>query len=151
MNSINFSRSTDFQTTIIRITCGFGSIQIRIDGYKLRARQRRTIGKAIFVQLKPFIGYLKNVYVHHCDGNPFDFNRAEERGLKTFDQPDFRMNRAQFGFDLRMLRQKRGLTLNEMSKKIGIITSHLSELERGLHNPRKCTLEKIKEFLKSEK
>jgi DNA-binding XRE family transcriptional regulator len=144
--SVKFYRSSDFRTTVISIASEIGFITLRIDG-ELNAKQRRAIGKSIFVQLKPLLGFLKNVSLHHWDDAAFDFNRADERGLKTFRCAEFRTDSANFALKMRLLRLHRGLTLRELSKNVGLSETHLSEIERGLHVPYASTVKRIKEYL----
>jgi len=49
--------------------------------------------------------------------------------------------------DLRSSRQRKGLTLGDLSELCGITLNNLSFLERGLHSPRKSTREAIEEIL----
>ena len=47
------------------------------------------------------------------------------------------------GSKIRYERQKAGLTQAQLAKKIGVSESRISQYERGLENPRVCTLLKI--------
>jgi hypothetical protein len=105
------------------------------------------VAKSIFVQLKPLIGNLRNIYLHHLKDVVFDFDRAEMRGLNTFQQSNFGSKSAQFGLKLRLLRLQKGLTLRELASKAGIMSGHLSEIERGLHYPHSKTRNKLSKIL----
>lgn len=48
---------------------------------------------------------------------------------------------------LRMLRKERGLTLDEVSAAVGVTTSYLSQIERGLKNPSLEILRSLSRYL----
>jgi DNA-binding XRE family transcriptional regulator len=148
MNTINFYRSPDFRTSVIQIKSDVGFITIRIEG-KWNPKQRRALGRSIFAQLKPVLGYLRRICLHHLEHWPFDYNRAELRGMNTFKQSDFQSENAKFGLSLRMARLQKGITLRELSQKIGLSRTQLSGIERGLHTPQPSTYKKITEFFNS--
>jgi len=51
------------------------------------------------------------------------------------------------GSRLRRLREERGLSLNELSRKSGVSAAHLSEVERSLSTPSLKTLEKLAQVI----
>jgi transcriptional regulator with XRE-family HTH domain len=51
------------------------------------------------------------------------------------------------GSRLRRLREERGLSLNELSRKSGVSAAHLSEIERSLSTPSLKTLEKLAQVI----
>ena len=51
------------------------------------------------------------------------------------------------GSRLRRLREERGLSLNELSRKSGVSSAHLSEIERSLSTPSLKTLEKLAQVI----
>ncbi|GAV24440.1 transcriptional regulator [Carboxydothermus islandicus] len=55
------------------------------------------------------------------------------------------------GNKIRELREERGLTLNELSKKAGLSISYLSEIERGSKKPSLKTIDKIAKALNVNK
>ena len=56
--------------------------------------------------------------------------------------------KAQFGTRLQELRQRAGLTQEQLADKIGVTIESVSNMERGIHGPKFETLENIASVLK---
>lgn len=56
--------------------------------------------------------------------------------------------KTQFGRHLRMLRQKRNLTQEELADRAGLHFTYIGQIERGLRNPSLVNLQKLAKALK---
>jgi len=54
----------------------------------------------------------------------------------------------EFGVHLRKLRQKQGLTQEELADKAGMHFTYIGQIERGIRNPSLVNLQKIAKALK---
>lgn len=57
-------------------------------------------------------------------------------------------SRKEFGDHLRKLRQKQGLTQEELAEKAGMHFTYVGQIERGLRNPSLINLRKLAKALK---
>lgn len=56
--------------------------------------------------------------------------------------------KTQFGKHLRMLRQKKNLTQEELADRAGLHFTYIGQIERGLRNPSLVNLQKLAKALK---
>jgi ribosome-binding protein aMBF1 (putative translation factor) len=60
------------------------------------------------------------------------------------------IDESNFGFVLRELRQRAGLSQRELAERIGSTQSAIARMEKGEAEPKLCTLEKLAEALKRD-
>ncbi|MBI4564588.1 MAG: helix-turn-helix transcriptional regulator [Planctomycetes bacterium] len=70
-------------------------------------------------------------------------------GLKQKTSGSFLKSRARWiGRKIRVLREKKGMTQEDLAERAGLTQSHVSRLEDGKHSPSNVTLRKIAKALR---
>jgi DNA-binding XRE family transcriptional regulator len=102
---------------------------------------------------KPVVKYLKENYDPHCTvvitDNYIKLVR-DEMGIPieiVREEPVLEGPTKGLGMKIRLARVAKNMTLEELSKEVGIERHALSRIERGLSIPRKSTFEQIKKVL----
>jgi DNA-binding XRE family transcriptional regulator len=128
-------------------------IKIEISGPVTR-RQRRAMLLGIFHRVSPLFRLIEpgadeypNGSLIHCDGNGENLIRDLDRGIKLRQALKTETRSEKLGFEIRMLRLKKGLSQKKLANKLGIDRGNISEIEKGHHNAKPGTIEAIKTHL----
>jgi hypothetical protein len=142
MQSLTFQRELAKKRTMLTATGPLAEIRLEIRG-RLCPRQRRAIAIQFFRQLRPWLELLENTRIHHLEDDHFHFERERLRGVKLFQHRNLGSPATALGFKIRMQRLEGGYTLHQLARKAEIHPGHLSEIERGLHLPRRGVRRKL--------
>ncbi|MGK5085910.1 helix-turn-helix transcriptional regulator [Bdellovibrionota bacterium FG-1] len=134
------SRSGDMKRTFIELTNSLVNVRITITS-RLSARHRRTFALSFLRLFRPWVErHFRASLVHEAP--IIDFQKSEDQGIPLFSSASDG-DALHRGYELRMRRLDLGLTLRDLARASGVGISHLSDLERGLFNPRPLTLRRI--------
>jgi DNA-binding XRE family transcriptional regulator len=134
-----------FTRSRLNISFPQGALNLVLD-VSLPQEARRARLLAIGQRILPIIKELSPsilVQISHEGGHSkFSWESVSLREALAIDEPARKL-----GFRIRMARLDSGLRQLDLAKRAGINRSHLSDLERGLSEPSKETLDRIWEAL----
>ncbi|MBS1961141.1 MAG: helix-turn-helix transcriptional regulator [Bdellovibrionales bacterium] len=114
---------------------------------RLGKRERRTIVRSLFIQLRPWLRSFTRAAIDNAGDGAIHDSRARERGVFFSASTPIEAAEDAWGTTIRLRRLGLGWTQTELAQRTGIRRSHLSDLERGLHRPSETTKRKIEGLL----
>lgn len=140
-------RYSKYGMTTFELSTQEFELQIRLVS-KLSKRERRTLARSLFTQIKPWMKTITRASIGHASHGLIIDQRNQQRIVRALQSRSIDTPTGRFGFDIRMQRLKLGLSQDEFASKLGINRSHLSRIERGLHLPRTKLQSELTEALK---
>lgn len=119
-----------------RLSILYGSIRMTLTLDNVpQLSHRRALLLAIFLKIQEVLPDSTASAIFHFDGKKFDFSHDQEFQIKTTQALRTTSDAEKLGFRIRIWRLKKGWTQTDLSKKIGISRTHLSQIEQGWHFP----------------
>jgi DNA-binding XRE family transcriptional regulator len=114
---------------------------------QLDRRERRHVIRTFLTQIKPWLKRFKTGAIDHTSKGVILDQRVVARGVSTSECAPVHSAIGGLGFEIRMKRLELGLSQGQLSRKLGIRRSTLSNLERGIHLPNYRTCEELAKIL----